>query len=95
MIIDAHRPCPYPAIPLDSHPADLDAAGVDRSVLFGTRPYPERADDLASLHREMSVLGKAPAGGESSVVDYRTAWEELDEAVAAHRDRRRTGYHSR
>ncbi|MEU5540225.1 amidohydrolase family protein [Streptomyces sp. NPDC020362] len=84
MIIDAHS---HVHDPVTSHLADLDAAGVDRSVLFGTRPHPERAVDLASLRREMSVLDHALAGRGNDADGYRTAWRELDEALAAHPDR--------
>lgn len=84
MIIDAHG---HAHDPVDGHVADLDAAGVDRSVLFGTRAHPERAVDLASLRRELGVLGDALAGRGSSVDGYRTAWRELDEALATHPDR--------
>lgn len=84
MIIDAHS---HVHDPVDGHVGNLDAAGVDRSVLFGTRAHPERVVDLASLRSEMSVLGDALAGRGSSAEGYRTAWQELDEAVAAHPDR--------
>ncbi|MBD0741214.1 amidohydrolase family protein [Streptomyces sp. CBMA152] len=84
MIIDAHS---HVHDPLDRHLADLDAAGVDRTVLFGTRPHPERAVDLPSLRREFSVLDNALAGRGNVIDGYRTAWQELDEALAAHPDR--------
>ncbi|UGQ11484.1 amidohydrolase family protein [Yinghuangia sp. ASG 101] len=84
MIIDAHS---HVHDPVDSHLAALDDAGVDRAVLFATRPHPERAVDLVSLRREMSVLGNALAGHGNSVEGYRTAWAELRQALAAHPDR--------
>ncbi|MFF0456054.1 amidohydrolase family protein [Nocardia africana] len=84
LIIDAHS---HVHDPVESHLAALDDAGVDRAVLFGTRPHPERAVDLASLRREMGVLDSALAGGENSLDRYRTAWAELHEALAAHPDR--------
>jgi uncharacterized protein len=84
VIIDAHS---HVHDPVDDHLADLDAAGVDRTVLFGTRAHPERADDLASLRREMSVLGAALAGRGNSVDGYRAACRELDDVLAAHPDR--------
>ncbi|KAK1176757.1 amidohydrolase family protein [Streptomyces sp. NBS 14/10] len=84
MIIDAHS---HVHDPVESHLAALDDAGVDRAVLFGTRPHPERAVDLASLRREMSVLDNALAGRGNSVDGYRTAWAELHETLAAHPDR--------
>lgn len=84
MIIDAHS---HVHDPVEQHLAGLDDAGVDRTVLFATRPHPERAVDLASLRREMSVLDNALAGRGNDADGYRTAWQELDEALAAHPDR--------
>lgn len=84
LIIDAHS---HVHDPVESHLAALDDAGVDRAVLFGTRPHPERAVDLVSLRREMGVLDSALAGGENSLDSYRTAWAELHEALAAHPSR--------
>ncbi|WP_269859628.1 amidohydrolase family protein [Streptomyces sp. RPT161] len=84
MIIDAHS---HVHDPVDSHLSALDDAGVDQAVLFGTRPHPERAIDLASLRREMNVLDNALEGQGNSADGFRTAWQELDEALAAHPDR--------
>ncbi len=84
MIIDAHS---HVHDPLDVHLSALDDAGVERTVLFPTRPHPERATDLASLRREMSVLDRALAGTGPADDGYAKAWRELDEALAAHPDR--------
>ncbi|MEU9500131.1 amidohydrolase family protein [Streptomyces sp. NPDC048196] len=87
MIIDAHS---HVHDPLDLHLAALDDAGVERTVLFATRPHPERATDLASLRHEMGVLERALSGGTDGRTDpagddgYAAAWRELDEALAAH-----------
>ncbi|UZJ32703.1 amidohydrolase family protein [Streptomyces endophytica] len=87
MIIDAHS---HVHDPLDLHLAALDDAGVDRTVLFPTRPHPEQATDLASLRREMGVLERALSGGSDGRTGpagddgYAAAWRELDEALAAH-----------
>ncbi len=81
MIIDAHS---HVHDPVESHLTALDDAGVDRAVLFGTRAHPERAVDLVSLRREMSVLDTALAGGENSSDRYRTAWAELHQTLDAH-----------
>ncbi|MGF1428994.1 amidohydrolase family protein [Kitasatospora sp. LaBMicrA B282] len=59
MIIDAHS---HVHDPVRSHLALLDEAGADRAVLFGTRPHPERATDLASFRREMSILSETLSG---------------------------------
>ncbi|MEV5506921.1 amidohydrolase family protein [Streptomyces orinoci] len=84
MIIDAHS---HVHDPVESHLALLDEAGVDKAVLFATRPHPERAVDLASLRREMGVLAKAMGGRAGESDGYEAAWRELDEALAAHPDR--------
>jgi uncharacterized protein len=87
MIIDAHSHVHDPAA---DHIALLDDAGVDRTVLFVTRPHPERATGLASLRREMAVLDQALAGPHDPDRDaerFRVAWQEFDEARAAYPDR--------
>ncbi len=81
MIIDAHS---HVHDPVKDHLAALDDAGVDRTVLFATRPHPERAVDLASLRREMGALEAVLAGRENEADGYRAAWRELDDALAAH-----------
>ncbi|MET9819512.1 amidohydrolase family protein [Streptomyces sp. NPDC006355] len=84
MIIDAHS---HVHDPVEDHIALLDDAGVDRAVLFATRPHPERATGLESLRREMAVLDEAVGGRANGVDGYRTAWQELDKALDAHPDR--------
>ncbi|KIZ19721.1 amidohydrolase family protein [Streptomyces natalensis] len=84
MIIDAHS---HVHDPVRSHLALLDEAGVDRAVLFGTRPHPERATDLASFRREMSVLEETVGGRAEGADGYEAAWRELAAACAAHPDR--------
>ncbi|MGW3204062.1 amidohydrolase family protein [Streptomyces sp. NPDC001135] len=80
MIIDAHS---HVHDPVEAHVELLDEAGVDRAVLFATRPHPERAGDLASLRREMAVLDEAVGGRAGDIEGYRRAWKELDAALAA------------
>lgn len=75
MIIDAHA---HVHDPVETHLALLDEAGVDRAVLFGTRPHPERATDLESLRKEMSALSAALSG---QAKGYEDAWRELDAAL--------------
>ncbi|MET8761536.1 amidohydrolase family protein [Lentzea sp. NPDC004782] len=84
MIIDAHS---HVHDPLHSHIALLDEAGVDRAVLFGTRPHPERATDLASFRREMSVLHETISRRSTSPDSYQAARRELDAALATYPDR--------
>jgi predicted TIM-barrel fold metal-dependent hydrolase len=84
VIIDAHS---HVHDPVHSHVALLEEAGVDRAVLFGTRPHPERATDLEEFRREMGVLSEATGGLADDRNSYRTAWRELDAAIAAYPDR--------
>ncbi|WP_030713344.1 amidohydrolase family protein [Streptomyces sp. NRRL S-237] len=84
MIIDAHS---HVHDPVHSHIALLDEAGVDRAVLFGTRPHPERATDPAAFRREMSVLDETVNGLPGDPDGHRTAREELAAACAAYPDR--------
>lgn len=82
MIIDAHGHVHDPA---GLHLAALDAAGVDKAVLFPTRPHPERAADLAGLRREFAVLDSALDGrGGGSREDFAGALDEVCAAVQAH-----------
>lgn len=84
MIIDAHS---HVHDPVHRHIALLDEAGVDRAVLFSTRPHPERATDLASFRREMGVLDETVSGGAGGADGHRAAGEELAAACAAYPDR--------
>ncbi|MGC4954977.1 amidohydrolase family protein [Actinomadura citrea] len=84
MIIDAHS---HVHDPVPGHITLLDDAGVDRAVLFMTRPHPERATDLVSLRREMAILQNRLQGNDDHADTYRTAWAELDAALAAFPDR--------
>ncbi|GLZ13590.1 amidohydrolase [Actinomadura sp. NBRC 104425] len=84
MIIDAHS---HVHDPVEAHVRLLDEAGVDRAVLFPTRPHPERAGDLGSLRREMARLDEAIGGRADDAEGYRIAWRELDEALAERPDR--------
>ncbi|MFB6825673.1 hypothetical protein ACFCXA_29300 [Streptomyces virginiae] len=72
---------------MHSHIGLLDEAGVDRAVLFGTRPHPERATDPAAFRREMSVLDETVGGLPGGPDGHRIAGEELAAACAAHPDR--------
>ncbi|MEU6190671.1 amidohydrolase family protein [Nocardia sp. NPDC047038] len=84
MIIDAHS---HVHDPVRTHIELMDEAGVDRAVLFATRPHPERATDLVSLRNEMSALTAALDGRGKDAHSYRLAWQELDAALAAYPDR--------
>ncbi|MBL1105834.1 amidohydrolase family protein [Streptomyces sp. 5-8] len=84
MIIDAHG---HVHDPVGLHLDALDAAGVDRAVLFPTRPHPERAGDLAALRQEFAVLDGALGGQGGSREGFAGALDEVSAAVSAHPDR--------
>jgi uncharacterized protein len=84
LIIDAHS---HVHDPVEAHVQLLDEAGVDRAVLFATRPHPERAGDLASLRREMAILDEAIGGRAGTAEAHRGSWHELDLALAARPER--------
>ncbi|TVT48600.1 amidohydrolase family protein [Amycolatopsis rhizosphaerae] len=82
MIIDAHS---HVHDPVELQIAALDEAGVDKAVLFGTRPHPERAVDLASLRREMDALTRTLEGDEAAPRE--AAVREWERAARAYPDR--------
>lgn len=84
LIIDAHS---HVHDPVHRHIALLDEAGVDRAVLFGTRPHPERATDPASFRREMRVLHETVSGQSGGPDGHQAAQQELAAACAAYPDR--------
>jgi len=59
MIIDSHE---HVILPVESQLAKMDVAGVTRTILFGTTPHPEKAQNLAELEDEMAALTKILAG---------------------------------
>ena len=62
MIIDSHEHLMFPTkMQLDK----MDAAGVDKTILFCTAPHPEKASDLNELETEMNTLYKILAGANS------------------------------
>jgi uncharacterized protein len=83
VILDAHSHVHHS---LADHIALLDEAGVDATVLFGTRAHPERATDLTSLREELDVLGAA-LGGQGAADAFAVAGRELDAALAAYPER--------
>ena len=53
MVIDSHEHIMFPIkMQLDK----MDAAGVDKTILFCTAPHPEKADTLNELEAEMAAL---------------------------------------
>ena len=59
MVIDSHEHIMFPTkIQLDR----MDAAGVDKAILFCSAPHPEKAGNLNELETEMNALYKILAG---------------------------------
>ena len=59
MVIDSHEHIMFPTkMQLDK----IDAAGVDKTILFCTAPHPEKAVTLNELEAEMVALNKILAG---------------------------------
>jgi predicted TIM-barrel fold metal-dependent hydrolase len=83
VILDAHSHVHHS---LSDHIALLDEAGIERTVLFGTRAHPERATDLAALRAELSVLGAALSGNGGAAA-FAVARQELRAALAAYPER--------
>jgi hypothetical protein len=59
MIIDSHEHIMFPTkVQLEK----MEAAGVDKTILFCSAPHPEKADNLNELEAEMNALYKILAG---------------------------------
>ena len=62
MVIDSHEHIMFPTkVQLDK----MDAAGVDKAILFCSAPHPEKASNLNELETEMNTLYKILAGTNS------------------------------
>jgi uncharacterized protein len=85
MIIDGHA---HVILPVERHLALMDAAGVDRTILFGTRIHPERANNLDELEKELRVLDTVLAGdANNALATYLRTIAELAEVVQAYPER--------
>ena len=87
MVIDSHEHIMFPIkMQLDK----MDAAGVDKTVLFCTAPHPEKAGTLNELEEEMAALNKILVGSntkEDNISRLKKNIEEVAEAVRAYPDR--------
>lgn len=87
MVIDSHEHIMFPIkMQLDK----MDAAGVDKTVLFCTAPHPEKAGTLNELEEEMAALDKILAGSntkEDNISRLKKNIAEVAEAVRAYPDR--------
>ena len=87
MVIDSHE---HIMFPIKMQLEKMDAAGVDKTVLFCTAPHPEKAGTLNELEEEMAALKKILAGSntkEDNISRLKKNIEEVVEAVRAYPDR--------
>ena len=83
MVIDSHEHIMFPVkMQLDK----MDAAGVDKTVLFCTAPHPENAGTLKELEEEMAALNKILAGANSKEDNIRRLKKNISEVVEAVRE---------
>lgn len=79
MIIDGHS---HVTLPIEEHIAAMDAAGVDKTVLFSTTFHPEASKTFAEVKASMEFLNDLLAGKKGSMVEARKkAIAELVHAV--------------
>ncbi len=61
----------------------MDAAGVDKTVLFCSAPHPEKANNLSELESEMDTLYKVLAGANSKEDNIRRLKRNILEVTEA------------
>lgn len=87
MIIDSHE---HIMLPTEMQLQKMDAAGIDRTVLFCTAPHPERAASLNEIESEMASLYKVLSGSnskESNMIRQKKNIIELVSIIRKHPDR--------
>lgn len=85
MIIDGHS---HVTLPVEEHIKAMDAAGIDKTVLFSTTFHPEASRNFAEVQRSMEFLDDLLAGRKGSMVEKRQkSIAELMEAIRQYPDR--------
>ena len=84
MVFDMHS---HVQSPWDRQLRDMNEAGIDRAVLFLTRPHPERAGSLDELKEELSILGRATGGSLGEAESFEGPYRELEAAAALSKGR--------
>lgn len=80
MVIDSHEHIMFPIkMQLDK----MDAAGVDKTILFCTAPHPEKAGTLSELEAEMAALNKILAGSNTKEDNSNRLKKNVAEVVEA------------
>lgn len=79
MIIDGHS---HVTVPIYEHIEAMDAAGIDKTVLFSTTFHPETSKNYSEVKASMEFLNDLLAGKKGSMVEARQkAVFELIEAI--------------
>lgn len=68
MIIDGHS---HVTLPVEMHIKDMDAAGIDKTILFSTSFHPEVAENAQEVKVAMAYLGDLLAGKKGSMTEVR------------------------
>lgn len=85
MIIDGHS---HVTLPIQEHIATMNAAKVDKTVLFSTTFHPELSKNFAEVKESMEFLNNLLAGKKGSMVEARKkSVTELVDAVKLYPDR--------
>ena len=80
MVIVSHEHIMFPAkVQLDK----MDAAGVDKAILFCSGPHPEKAGNLNELEAEMNTLYRILAGANSKEDNIRRLKKNISEITTA------------
>lgn len=80
MVIDSHEHIMFPTkVQLDK----MDAAGVDKAILFCSAPHPEKAGNLNELETEMNALYKILAGANKKEDNIKRLEKNISEITMA------------
>ena len=80
MVIDSHEHIMFPTeLQLDK----MDAAGVDKAIVFCSAPHPEKAANLNELEMEMNALYKILAGANGKEDNIKRLKENISEITMA------------
>lgn len=87
MIIDSHE---HMMLPTEMQLQMMDAAGIDKTILYCTAPHPEKASSLNALETEMDELYKVLSGSnsiEANIIRQQKNISELISIIRKHPDR--------
>lgn len=83
MIIDSHE---HIMVPTKVQLEKMDAAGVDKTILFCSAPHPEKAGNLNELEAEMNALYKILAGANTKEDNIRRLEKNILEVTKVIKD---------